>query len=151
MRLRRWGLAAAAGAIAVVGLSALPGLGASAPPGGAALTRLYDPATATTTFTVDVARGSGTALSVVTCPGASVLSVAGPARGEVVESLAGTTITFPSDVEGTYRVVLSGDDPQIGVGRGPSGCAGTTLLIDPAVIERTSAEVGPSTRIATNP
>ncbi len=150
MTRRRWVLLGAIGACALIGLSALPGLGASAPPGGAALTRVYDPAAATTTFTVDVARGSGAALSLVTCPGASVLDVAGPAPGDTVESLGGTTITFP-DVEGTYRVVLSGDTPGIGLGEEPSGCADATLLIDPAVVERASAELGPSTRITVFP
>lgn len=148
---KRWVLAGAAGALALIGLSALPGLGASAPPGGAAMTRVYDPAAATTTFTVDVARGSGAALSLLTCPGASVLSVDGPAPGEMVESVGGTAITFPSDVEGTYRVVLSGDTPGMGVGQEPSGCAEATLLIDPAVVERASAELGPSTRVAVIP
>ena len=70
MTRRRWVLLGAVGAFALIGVSALPGLGASAPPGGAALTRVYDPAAATTTFTVDVARGSGATLSLVTCPGA---------------------------------------------------------------------------------
>jgi hypothetical protein len=144
-------LLGAIGAFALIGLSALPGLGAAAPPGGAALTRLYDPAAATTTFTVDVARGSGAALSLVTCPGAEVLEIDGPAPGETVESVGGTTITFPSEVEGTYRVVLSGDTPGMGVDEEPSGCAEATLLIDPAVVERASAEPGPSTRISVHP
>jgi hypothetical protein len=144
-------LLGAVGAFALIGVSALPGLGVSAPPGGAALTRVYDPVAATTTFTVDVARGSGAALSLVTCPGASVLNVDGPAPGETIESLGGTTITFPADVEGAYRVVLSGDTPGIGLGEEPSGCAEATLLIDPAVVERASAEVGPSTRISVTP
>jgi hypothetical protein len=151
MTRRRWALLGAVGAFGLIGLSALPGLGASAPPGGAALTRVYDPAAATTTFTLDVARGSGAALSLVTCPGAGVLEIDGPAPAEMVESLGGTTITFPSEIEGTYRVVLSGDTPGMGVGEEPSGCAEATLLIDPAVVERASAQLGPSTRIALNP
>lgn len=141
----------AASAVALVGLSALPGFGASAPPGGAVLTRRYDPASATTTFTVDVARGSGAVLSLVTCPGARVLEIDGPAPGETAEAVGGTTIAFPSEVEGTYRVVLAGDTPGIGIGEEPSGCAEATLLIDPAVVERASAELGPSTRITVNP
>jgi hypothetical protein len=144
-------LLGAVGVGALIGLSALPGLSSTAPPGGAVLTRRYDPAASTTTFTVDVARGSGAALSLVTCPGAEVLEVDGPGTGEMVETPGGTTITFPSDVAGTYRVVLAGDTPGIGFGEEPSGCAEATLLIDPAVVERASAELGPSTRITVTP
>ena len=44
-------------------------------------------------------------------------------------------------------------DPFMGMGFGeePSGCAEATLLIDPAVVERAVAEIGPSTRISVNP
>ena len=150
MTRRRWALLAAVGAGALITLSALPGLGASAPPGGAVLTRRYDPAAAATTFTVDVGQASGAALSLITCPGARVLEVDGPSIAETVEALGGTTITFPSERAGTYRVVLSGDTPGIGIdGEEPSGCGEATLLIDPAVIERAGAEIGPSTRITT--
>lgn len=143
---------AAVGAGALVGLSNLPGLGAAAPPGGAALTRRYDPSSATTTFTVDVGRASGAVLSLVTCPGARVLEVGGPGVAETVEALGGTTITFRSGEPGTYRVALAGDTPGIGVGgEEPSGCGEATLLVDPAVVERASAELGPSTRITTLP
>ncbi|MDQ1502202.1 MAG: hypothetical protein QOI86_5542 [Actinomycetota bacterium] len=149
MTRRRWVSLAAIGAAALIGLSSLPGLGAAAPPGGAVLTRRYDPSSATTTFTVDVGRASGTVLSVVTCPRARVLRVDGPEPAETVEALGGTTITFPSEVAGTYRVVMAGDSPGIGVGHEASGCGDASLLIDPAVVERTAAEVGPSTRITT--
>ena len=152
MNRRRWVLLAASGAVALIGVSSLPGFGAAAPPGGATLTRLYDPASATTTFTVDVGRAADAALSLVTCPGARVVSVDGPAAAETVESVGGTTITFPSEEAGTYRVVLAGDSPGLGLaGKGPSGCGDATLLIDPAVVERGSTEVGPSTRISTLP
>jgi hypothetical protein len=150
MTRRRWALLAAVGAGALVALSAVPGLGAAAPPGGAVLTRLYDPASAATTFTVDVGQASGAALSLVTCPGVQILEIAGPGTAETVEALDGTTITFPSEAAGTYRVVLAGDSPGLGVDGGePSGCGEATLLIDPAVVERASAEIGPSTRITT--
>ena len=147
MTRRRWALLVAG---ALVALSAVPGLGAAAPPGGAVLTRRYDPASAATTFTVDVGRASGAALSVVTCPGVQILEIAGPGTAETVQALGGTTITFPSEAAGTYRVVLAGDSPDIGIdGEEPSGCGEATLLIDPAVVERASAEIGPSTRITT--
>ena len=84
-------LLAASGAVALIGVSSLPGFGAAAPPGGATLTRLYDPASATTTFTVDVGRAADATLSLVTCPGARVVSVDGPAAAETVESVGGTT------------------------------------------------------------
>jgi hypothetical protein len=134
----------------VVGLSNLPGLGATVPPGGAALTRIYDPVSATTTFTVDAAQGSHAALSFVTCPGAEVLDAGGPAA-RIVDALGGTTITFPTQETGTYRVVLAGDTPGLGIGGAPSACGAPTLLIDPAVVERASAELGPSTRITPLP
>ena len=150
MTRRRWALLAAVGAGALVAVSALPGLGVSAPPGSAVLTRRYDPATAATTFTVDVGQASGAALSLVTCPGARILEVDGPGAVESLEALGGTTITFPSEAAGTYRVVLAGDTPGIGIdGEEPSGCGEATLLIDPAVVERAGAEIGPSTRITT--
>jgi hypothetical protein len=151
MRRTRWVVLGAVGAGALIGLSALPGLGSTAPAGGAVLTRRYDPAASTTTFTVDVARDSGAALTLVTCPGAEVLEVDGPGRGETVEGPGGTTITFPSDQGGTYRVVLAGDTPGMAFGEEPTGCAEATLLIDAAVVERASAEIGPSTRISVNP
>ena len=67
---------------------------------------------------------------------------------QTLGALGGTTITFPSEAAGTYRVVLAGDTPGIGIdGEEPSGCGEATLLIDPAVLERASAEIGPSTRI----
>jgi hypothetical protein len=135
---------------ALIGLSALPGLSSTGPPEGAVLTRRYDPATSTTTFTVDAAEGSGAALTLVTCPGAEVLEVE-PDTAERVEGPGGTTISFPSDVAGTYRVVLAGDTPGMGFGEEPAGCAEATLLIDPAVVERASAEIGPSTRISVHP
>jgi hypothetical protein len=144
---RRWALLAAIGAGALVGLSNLPGLGATAPPGGAVLLRRYDPSSATTTFTVDVGRAGHTRLSLLTCPGAEVLDVDGPHAAETVEALGGTTITFPSEAAGTYQVVLAGDSPGIGVGREASGCGEVALLIDPAVVERAGTEAGPSTRI----
>lgn len=151
MTRRRWVVLGAVSASALIGLSALPGLGSTAPPEGAVLTRRYDPAASTTTFTVDVARGSGAALSLLTCPGAEVLEVDGPGTGEPVEGPGGTTISFPADVAGTYRVVLAGDTPGMGFGEEPSGCAEATLLIDPAVLERAGAEIGPSTRISVYP
>jgi hypothetical protein len=145
----------AVGVGAVVGLSNLPGLGTTVPPGGAALTRIYDPVSATTTFTVDAAQGSHAALSFVTCPGAQVLDAGGPpaqiVEAQIVEALGGTTITFPTDEPGTYRVVLAGDTPGLGIGGAPSACGAPTLLIDPAVVERASAEIGPSTRITALP
>lgn len=147
MTRRRWAVLAAAGAGALISLSALPGLGAPAPPGGAALTRIFDPVAATTTFHVDVNRASGAALSLVTCPGADVLTVDGPAVAQTVEALGGTTITFPADVTGTYEIVLAGDNPGMGIGEQPAGCGDATLLIDPAVVERAAAEIGPSVRI----
>jgi hypothetical protein len=146
MARRRWALLGTLGAGALVALSALPGLGAAAPPGGAVLTRRFDPASATTTFTVDVGRASGAALSLVTCPGAEILNIGGPSLGQLVEALAGTTITFPGQSAGTYEVIVAGDTPGIGLGEEPSGCTDATLLIDPEVLER-AAEVGPSTRI----
>ena len=151
MTRRRWALLAAVSAGALlVAVSALPGLGVSAPPGSAVLTRRYDPATAATTFTVDVGQASGAALTIVTCPGARILEIDGPGTVETVEAPGGTTITFPSEAAGTYRVVLAGDTPGIGIdGEEPSGCGEATLLIDPAVVERASAEIGPSTRITT--
>jgi hypothetical protein len=144
------------GAGAIVGLSTLPGLGATVPPGGAAVTRRYDPATAATTFTIDVGRASHATLTLVTCPGAHVLDVGGPGADPIVDPIVdvggdGTTITFPSEQSGTYRVVLAGDTPGLGVGGQPSACGAATLLVDPAVVERASAEVGPSTRITTLP
>jgi hypothetical protein len=148
---RRWALLVAVGAGALAGLSNLPGLGAAAPPGGAVLTRLYEPSSATTTFTVDVGRAGHSTLSLLTCPGAEVLEVDGPHATETVEALGGTTITFPSETAGTYRVVLAGDSPGIGVGREASGCGEVALLIDPAVVERAGAEIGPSTRITILP
>ena len=76
------------------------------------------------------------------------MTVEGPSPADTVEALGGTTITFPSEQAGTYRVVLAGDSPGIGVGGDePSGCGEATLLIDPAVVERAAAEIGPSTRI----
>jgi hypothetical protein len=149
MGRRRWAVLAAIGAGALVGLSNLPGLGAAAPPGGAGMTRRYDPATATTTFTIDVGRASGAALSLVTCPGARVLEVDGPNPSETVESPGGTKITFPAEAAGTYRVVMAGDSPGLGVGREAAPCGDAALLIDPAVVERAGAEIGPSTRITT--
>jgi len=151
MTRRRWASLAAVGAGALVGLVALPGLGATTPPGGAVLTRVYDPSAATTTFTVDVGQASHTTLSLVTCPGAQVLAVDGPDPADTVESAGGTTITFPSEEAGTYKVVLAGDTPGLGVGREATGCAEAALLIDPAVVERTGAEIGPSTRITNLP
>jgi hypothetical protein len=152
MSRRRWAVLVAVGAGAVIGLSNLAGLGATVPPGGAALTRRYDPAAATTTFTVDVGQASRAALSLVTCPGSRILDVSGPGPAPSVSSVGGSsTITFPSEEAGTYRVVLAGDTPGLGVGGTPSACGATTLLIDPAVVERASAEVGPSTRITTLP
>jgi hypothetical protein len=148
MTRRRWATLFAVGAGAVIGLSTLPGLGATVPPGGAALTRVYDPVSGTTTFTVDAGQGSHAALSFVTCPGARVLDAGGPAA-QVVEALDGTTITFPTEETGTYRVVLAGDTPGLGVGEAPSACGSPTLLVDPAVVERAGAEIGPSTRITT--
>ena len=148
MTRRRWAVLAAIGAGALISLSALPGLGASAPPGGATLTRVFDPAAATTTFTVDVNRASGATLSLVTCPGADVLAVDGPTVPQTVEALGGSTITFPADVAGTYEVVLAGDNPGMGIGEAPAGCGEATLLIDPAVVERAAAEIGPSVRIS---
>ena len=146
---RRWARLAAVGAGALVALSAVPGLGAAAPPGGAVLTRRYDPSSAATTFTVDVGQASGAALSLVACPGVPILEIAGPGTAGTVRAPGGTTITFPSDAAGTYRVVLAGDSPGIGIGgEAPSGCE-ATLLIDPAVVERAGAEIGPSTRITT--
>jgi hypothetical protein len=141
----------AVGAGALVGLSSLPGLGVAAPPGGAALTRRFDPSSATTTFTVDVGRASNATLSLVTCIGAQVLRVDGPNPAVTVESSGGTTISFPSVATGTYEVVLAGDSPGLGVDRAASGCGDAALLIDPAVVERASAEIGPSTRITTLP
>ncbi|HEV7862986.1 MAG TPA: hypothetical protein VGR20_09805 [Acidimicrobiia bacterium] len=151
MTPRRWALLAAVGVGALVGLSNLPGLGSAAPPGGATLTRRYDPSAAVTTFTVDAGRASGAALSLLTCPGARVLEVDGPHGSQIVEGPGGTTITFPSEAAGSYRVVMAGDAPGLGVGGAPSGCGDATLLIDPAVVERTGAEVGPSTLITTVP
>jgi hypothetical protein len=141
----------AVGAGALVGLSALPGLGATVPPGGAALTRVYDPATGATTFTVDVDRAGHAALSLVTCPGAKVLQVDGPGTAATLPLPGGDTIAFPSGVAGTYRVVLAGDTPGLTVGRKPSTCGDATLLIDPAVVQRAAAELGPSTRMTTLP
>jgi hypothetical protein len=140
------------GAGALVGLSTLPGLGATVPPGGAAITRVYDPAAATTTFTVDVGRASRAALSFVTCPGARVLDISGPGDADTAAAVGGTTITFPSDAAGAWRVVLAGDSPGLGAGdEAPAVCGDATLLIDPAVVERAAAEIGPSTRITTVP
>ncbi|MDQ1489271.1 MAG: hypothetical protein QOD57_4435 [Actinomycetota bacterium] len=152
MSRRRWAMLAGVGAGAIVGLSTLPGLGATVPPGGAAMTRRYDPATAATTFTVDVGEASHATLSLVTCPGAHVLDVGGPGVDPIVDVGGdGTTITFPSEQSGTYRVVLAGDTPGLGVGAKPSACGTATLLVDPAVVERATAEIGPSTRITTLP
>ena len=151
MTRRRWAVLAVIGAGALVGLTSQAGVGATVPPGGAALTRVYDPASATTTFTVDVDAASHAALSFVTCPGAQVLDTVGPLVGQIVEALGGTTITFPAGQTGTYRVVLAGDTPGLGVGGEPSTCGTPTLLIDPAVVERAGAEIGPSTRITTLP
>jgi hypothetical protein len=134
---RRWVPLAAIGAGALIGLFTLPGFGAAVPPGGATFTRLYDPAAATTTFTVDVGRASHAAFTLATCPGVRVLHVEGPGAAETVEGAGGTTITFPSEEAGTYRVVVAGDSPGIGVaGQRSSGCGDATLLIDPAVAER---------------
>ena len=95
-------------------------MGATVPPGGAALTRIYDPASGTTTFTVDAGLASHAALSFVACPGARVLD-AGGLEVQVVEALGGTTITFPSEEAGTYRVVLAGTaGPQCR--EAPSAC-----------------------------
>lgn len=149
MTRKRWAGLAMIGAAALVGLTSLPGLGATTvPPGGAALTRVYDPASATTTFTVDADGASHAALSFVTCPGARVLDAG---LGLLVQALGGTTITFPSAVTGPHTVVLAGDTPALGIGGQPSDCGAPTLLIDPSVVERASAEVGPSTRITTLP
>jgi hypothetical protein len=153
MSRRRWAMLAGIGAAAIVALSILPSLGATVPPGGAAVTRRYDPAAQATTFTVDVGQASHTTLSLVTCPGAHVVDVGGPGVAPIVAAVGdGTTITFPSEQSGTFRVVLAGDTPGLGVGGKPSACGAATLLVDPAVVERASgAEVGPSTRITTLP
>ncbi|MDQ1514988.1 MAG: hypothetical protein QOE80_818 [Actinomycetota bacterium] len=152
MTRRRWAMLFGIGAGAVVGLSNLPGQGATVPPGGAALTRRYDPSTATTTFTVDVGQASHATLSLVTCPGAQVLDVGGPGVAPIVAAVGdSTTITFPSEHPGAYRVVLAGDTPGLGVGGKPSTCGVATLLVDPAVVERAGAEIGPSTRITRLP
>jgi hypothetical protein len=154
MNRRRWVLLGTSGAAALIALTSLPGpvFGAATPPGGATLTRLYDPSSATTTFTVDADRASHAALSLETCPGARVVAVDGPGAAVTAESSGGTTITFPSEGAGTWRVVVAGDSPGLGVGgRQPSGCGDAALLIDPAVVERAGAEVGPSTRISMLP
>ena len=114
-------------------------------PGGAALTRIYDPSSATTTFTVDAGQAGHAALSFVTCPGAQVLDAGGPAA-TIVEALGGTTITFPSEEAGTYRVVLAGDTPGLGVGGEPSACG------DPARCSSTRPwSSGPAPRSARPP
>ncbi|HVW33036.1 MAG TPA: hypothetical protein VHL53_10895 [Acidimicrobiia bacterium] len=151
MTRRRWAMLAAAGAGACAALVALPSLGTSAPPAGAVLTRTYDPATQRTTFTIDVARNSHPSLSLLTCPGATVLSVDGPVPADLTQALGGTTISFPSESAGTYRVVLAGDATGLGLGHEVRSCAEPTVLIDPAVLERDGVALGPATRISTLP
>jgi hypothetical protein len=133
------------------GLFDLPVEGAAAPPGGTTLTRRYDPVAAVTVFILDVGKTSGAALFLATCPGVRVLRVDGPGGASVIDAPSGTTVRFPSKAAGTYRVVVAGDTPGLEVGQSPAGCGDYAVTIDPAVVTRGGAQLGPSTRITRLP
>ena len=125
--------------------------GAAAPPGGTSLTRSYHPAAGVTVFTLDVGRTSGGAFFLATCPGVRVLRVDGPGGATVVDGPSGTTVSFPREAAGTYRVVVAGDVPGLDIGQTPGGCGDYAVTIDPAVVTRGGAQLGPSTRITKRP
>jgi len=137
--------------IGTFGLFNLPVEGASAPPGGATLTRRYDPVADVTVFILDVGKTSGGAFFLATCPGVRVLRVDGPGGATVIDAPSGTTVSFPRQAAGTYRVVVAGDTPGLDVGQSPGGCGDYAGTIDPAVVTRGGAQLGPSTRITKLP
>lgn len=155
-RRRSGGSVRRATIVLVVGLGAfslfdLPLDGAPTPPGGMTVTRRYDPVAAVTVFTLDVGKGSGSALFLPACPGAEVLRVDGAGGATVVEAPAGTSVSFPKEATGTYRVTVAGDTPAMGSGPSPDGCGDYAGTIEPAVVTRNGAQVGPSTRISKLP
>ena len=137
--------------VGAFGLFDRPVEGSAAPPGGTSLTRQYNPATAVTVFTLDVGKTSGGGFFLATCPGVRVLRVDGPGGATVVDAPSGTTVSFPKEAAGTYRVVVAGDVPGLDVGQSPGGCGDYAVTIDPAVVTRGGAQLGPSTRITNLP
>jgi len=137
--------------IGTFGLFNLPVEGAAAPPGGMALTRRYDPVADVTVLILDVGKTRGGALFLATCPGARVLRVAGPGGATVIDAPSGTTVSFPRQAAGTYRVVVAGDTPGVELGQSPGGCGDDAVTIDPATVTRGGAQLGPSTRITKFP
>jgi hypothetical protein len=133
------------------GLFDLPVEGAAAPPGGTTVTRRYDPAAAATVFILDVGNTSRGAFFLAACPGTRVLQADGPGGATVTEAPSGTTVWFPRQAAGTYRVVVAGDTPGLEVGQSPAGCGADAVTIDPTVWARGGTELGPSTRITATP
>jgi hypothetical protein len=68
-----------------------------------------------------------------------------------VEAPSGTTVSFPRKAAGTYRVVVAGGMPGLEVGPSPGGGGDYAVTIDPAVVTRGGAQLGPSTRITELP
>jgi hypothetical protein len=142
--------------LVVIGLGAFglfdpPVGGAPAPPGSLAVTRRYDPVAAVTVFTLDVGERSGSALFLAACPGAQVLRVDGGGGATLIDAPSGTTVSFPSEAAGTYRVVVAGNMPAVGFGHDADGCGDYAGTIEPAVVTRGGAQTGPSTRITKRP
>jgi hypothetical protein len=137
--------------VGAFGLFDLPVEGAAAPPGGLAVTRRYDPVAAATTFTLDIGDRSGSALFLAACPGAQVLRVDGAGGATVIDSPTGTTVSFPPEATGTYRVVVAGNMPAVGLRQGADGCGDYAVTIDPVTVTRGGAELGPSTQITNHP
>lgn len=153
-RYGAWTVRRRATTLLVIGLAVflafdLPLEGAPAPPGGMVVTRRYDPVAAVTVFTLDIGKDSGSALFLPACPGAQILGVEG-AGATVLEAPSGTSVNFPKEAAGTYRVTVAGDTPA--AGSGPSdGCGDYAGTIEPAVVTRNGAQLGPSTRISKLP
>ncbi|HET9770529.1 MAG TPA: hypothetical protein VFS16_06550, partial [Acidimicrobiia bacterium] len=85
------------------------------------------------------------------CPRAQVLGVDGAGGAAVLEIPSGTTVRFPAEATGTYRVSVAGDMSDRGPGTRARGCADYAGIIEPAVVTRGGAELGPSTRITKLP
>lgn len=137
--------------LGVFGLFGLPVEGAPAPPGGLTVTRRFDPVAAVTVFTLDVGKRSGSTLFLAACPGAQVLRVDGAGGVTVIEAPTGTTVSFPKEATGTYRVTVAGNMPAGGFGPSADGCGDYAGIIEPAVVTRGGAQLGPSTRITKLP